>query len=155
MGQDVFSREVNLGGTFSADGARITFGDAFSVGMLVQNISYQYQQNISRLYEVGSSDIYLVAGRTQGQASVQRIIGPRRLAVSFYQQFGDVCRVGSNLLRFSARTGCSGGDNDAGTAQRVNLRHCVISNVGGSVAANDMIINESLAFMYLFLEMQQ
>jgi hypothetical protein len=152
MARDVYSREVAFGGAFSADGARVTFGDEFSAGMLVQNINYQYTQNITRLYELGGPDIYLVAGRTQGQASVARIIGPRRLAVAFYTKFGNVCNAGENILRFSARTGCAEGASDADGGQDIVLRQVVLSNIGGSVSANDMIINESLAFMFLILE---
>ena len=102
MAQDVYSREVQFGGAFSADGARITFGDAFQCGMLVQNIQYQYQQNISRLYEVGCPDVYLVAGRTSGQVSIARIIGPKKLAAAFYTKFGNVCNAGENDILFSA-----------------------------------------------------
>ena len=147
MPQDVFSRQVNFGGSFSADGARVTFGN-FNAGLLVQQIQWQYQQNITRIYEVGSDDIYLVAGRTQGQTTVQRILGPRALALEFYTQFGDVCNAQQNHIQFSLQAGCAGGD---GARQRISMRHCVIQQMGGAVAAQDMIINETINLMFLWL----
>lgn len=151
MAQDVFSRSVNYGGTFSSDGAKVTFGP-FNAGMLVQQIQWQYAQNITRLYEVGSDEIYLVAGRTQGQATVSRILGPRALAIAFYTQFGDVCQAQGNNIQFRARTGC-GGDR-AGGNQKIKMKHAVIQSLGGSVAAQDMIINETLSLMFMFLQVK-
>jgi len=153
MARDVYSRQVTFGGAFSADGARITFA-GFGAGLLVQTLSYQYQQAISRLYEVGSADIYLVAGRTQGQVSMARVLGPKKILPAFYRKFGDVCLAGENNMKFSARTGCAGGGNDAGALQQINIKHIVITSMGGSVNANDMIINEQLSMMFLFMQIR-
>lgn len=150
MSQDVFSREVTFGGAFSADGARVTFAD-FGAGLLVQSLNYQYQQSISRLYEVGSPDIYLVAGRTQGQVSMQRVVGPKRILPEFYQQYGDVCNAGNNNVKFSASTGCGGA---VSTRQTIDIRHAIVTALGGAVNANDMIINESLTMMFLYLQIR-
>lgn len=148
MPQDVYSRQVNFGGAFSADGARVTFGN-FNAGMLVQQIQWQYQQNISRIYEVGSPDIYLIAGRTQGQVTVNRVLGPRALAIAFYNQFGDVCNAGQNHIQFRAQTGCAGAAG--GARQQINMRHVVIQTMGGAVAARDMIINETITMIFLWM----
>lgn len=147
MAQDVFSREVRYGGAFSADGTRITFGD-FRCGMLVQQINYQYSQNINRLYEVGCPDIYLVAGRTQGQAGLAKILGPRKLAKSFYTQFGDACNRNNNI-KFTAVTNC--GANDGGSEEVILLKHNVIVSLGGAVNSNDMLVNESMSLMFLLM----
>jgi hypothetical protein len=150
MSQDVFSREVTFGGAFSADGARVTFAD-FGAGLLVQNLNYQYQQSISRLYEVGSPDIYLVAGRTQGTVSMQRVVGPKRILPEFYQQYGDVCNAGNNNVKFSASTGCGGA---VSTRQTIDIKHAIVTALGGTVNANDMIINENLTMMFLYLQIR-
>lgn len=148
MATDIFSRDVTLGGVFSADGSSITFG-AFSAGMLAQSIQWQYQQNITRLYEVASSDIYLVAGRTQGQASIARVLGPSALAASFYTTYGDVCNAASNTMVFTADAAC--GSGSSGNTITVTLNGVVITSYGGSVAAQDMVVNESLNLLFLWL----
>jgi hypothetical protein len=147
VSKDVFSRDVKYGGSFSADGTRITFGD-FRCGMLVQSINYAYTQNISRLYEVGCPDIYLVAGRTQGQAGLSKILGPRRLAKSFYTQFGDACNRNNNI-KFTAVTNCGG--NEGGAEEVILLKHNVIVNLTGAVNSQDMLVNESMSLMFLLL----
>jgi hypothetical protein len=148
MATDVFSRDVSYGGAFSADGAAVTFTN-FGAGLLVQNISYVYQQAITRLYEVGSSDIYLVAGRTQGQVTLARVLGPSVLMPAFYTQYGNVCNAAGNSLTFTAQMGC--GSQGGGQVQTVGINHAVISQLGGSVSAQDMVINETLAMMFLYM----
>jgi hypothetical protein len=116
--------------------------------MMVQNISYSYSQNLSRLYEVGCPDVYLVAGRTQGQAGITRILGPRTLATAFYTQFGNACNRNNNI-KFTAVAGCAG--NDGGSEQVIKLKHVVIVGLQGAVSAQDMLINETMSMMFLMM----
>jgi len=147
MALDIFSRDVNYGGSFSADGASVQFA-GFGAGFLIQSLQWTYQQNVTRLYEVGSPDIYLVAGRTQGNVSMKRVLGPTSIATAFYQQYGNVCGAGQNSLSFTMETGCGG--QQAGT-QTIDIRHVVITQLGGAVSAQDMVIHETLAMMFLFM----
>ena len=149
MASDIFSRTIGFGGAFSADGAVISFGANMGAGMLAQSISWQYMQNIQRLYELGSSNVFLVAGRTSGQASVQRIMGPTAIASSFYTTFGNVCNALTNTIAFQAVAKCGSG----GTGQTVNLSlgNCVIQSYGGGVQAEQMVVNEQIALMFLFM----
>jgi len=149
MARDVYSREVNFGGSFSADSARVTFAEV-GAGLLAQNIDFAYQQNVSRLYEIGSSDIYLVAGRTQGNLGMSRVLGPRKLMPEFYVQYGDVCNAGSNHMKFSAMTGCS--DKYVTAKESVDMRHIVIVSLRGTINAGNMMLNETLGAMFLYLQ---
>ena len=155
MALDIFSREVSFGGVFSADGATLTFSSPsiFDAGMIIQNVQWQYQQNVTRLYEVSSDQVFLVAGRTQGQAQIQRVLGPTALSEDFYSTFGDVCNMENNDMVFSAQTDCTadpaGNYDDTIT---ITLKHCVIVQVGGNIAAKDMVINESLGILFLYLD---
>ena len=152
MGLDMFSREVSYGGSFSADGAAVTFAN-FGPGLLVQSLQYMYQQAISRVYELGSQFVYLIAGRSQGQASLHRVMGPSLIMPAFYIQFGDVCNAGQNNIAFRARMGC--GAASVGEVQRIGLRHAVISQVGGAVTTQDMILNETLGMAFLSLQFEE
>lgn len=156
MAADIFSRNVDFGGVFSADGATLTFsGDSstpFGSGMLVQNVQWQYQQNVTRLYEVSSDNVFLVAGRTQGQASIQRVLGPTALQEAFYTQYGDVCNIETNDMIFAARTDCSAEDDSSyGETITITLKFTVIVQIGGAIASQDMVINESLAMLFLYM----
>jgi len=148
MATDIFSREVSYGGSFSSDGASVQFA-GYGAGFLIQSLNWTYQQNITRLYEVGSPDIYLVAGRTQGSVTMQRVMGPLAIATAFYEQYGNVCGAGQNNLSFTMTTGCGGAE---AATQTIDIRHAVITQLAGAVSAQDMVIHETMAMMFLFMQ---
>jgi hypothetical protein len=143
---DIFSRDVsNLAGVFTADRAKLTFRNGI-LNTLAQQVQFSYSQAITRLYEVGSSNIYYVGGRTQGQASLNRVVGPASTVCEIYRLYGDVCEARENVLTIDLEeTDCSSGLSGRSTYV---LSFCVITGVGISVAAQDMIINESTTLMY-------
>jgi len=168
---DLFGRFADAyGGAFSADAARITFatdpnlilgsgvsaggaGQSGGVGMLTQQLSFSYQQQITRIYEIGTNYSFYIAGRTQGNLSVGRCIGPRPVSVAFYRKYGDVCQAATNHLDVEMATGCSsiGAFNQA---YSFSLKFCVIMSIGVSISAQDMMINEQLQLMFASLGMK-
>ena len=127
------------------------------MGLLIQRLQITYQQQVNRLYEVGHPAIYYVGGRTNGEATVDRVIGPRTVARQFYEKFGDVCEARSNTLQFSVRTGCGtdiSGQQFRGYAS-YTAHFCVIISIGLGVTAQDMQINENLRIMFSSFEYNQ
>jgi hypothetical protein len=159
MATDIFSRTVGFGGAFSADGAMITFG-ATSAGMLAQSVQWSYMQAVQRIYEIGSNNVFLIAGRTQGQASIQRVMGPTALATAFYATFGNVCNATSNNINFTAQARCGSagwqstgdyGPGSAGAGINIGLYNCVIQSYGGGIQAQEMVVNEQIQMLFLYL----
>ena len=148
MATDVFGRTVTWGGAFSADGASVSFAGFGDTGLLIQQITYNYQQNITRLYEVAGAKVYLVAGRTQGTCQVARVIGPALIGSSFYSTYGDVCDAASNSIVLTLNTGCG---TQSLQTQTVTMNNVVITAVNGSVRAEDMVITEQMTLMFLYL----
>ena len=150
---DIFNRQTDsFGGSFAADQAKVTFpnligGAGADAGLLMQNMQSSYQQQITRLFEIGSPNIYYVGGRTNGQSSVARVVGPRQIAREFYLTYGDVCRARTNTLHFSVSTGCDGDSTNIARASYA-AHFVVITSVGIGVASADMLINEQLALMF-------
>jgi len=143
MAQDVFGRTVaTYGASFAADTARLVFSQAPTSGLLVQNINFQYSQNVSRLYDLGDNKVYYVGGRTQGQASVARVVGPRVLLAQFYEQYGNVCNARSNHATFEMQRGCEG------ATFSYNMKFCVITTIGVAVASADMVVNEQSTMLF-------
>lgn len=148
---DIFNRTSDkFGGSFSADQARVTFpsltgGQGAEAGLLMQNLQATYTQQVTRLFEISSPTIYYVGGRTSGQAAVNRVVGPRKLASAFYSTYGDICNAASNTLNFSMTTGCGAA---AGSRASYTAHFVVVVSVGISVGAADMLINESLQMMF-------
>jgi hypothetical protein len=165
---DVFNRAGNtLGGTFSVDAAQIVFsgggtagaapGLSGGVGLLSQNAQFSYQQQVTRLYEIGSNYTFLIAGRAQGSLALGRVLGPRPVQTQFYQNYGDVCNAANNNLAILMSAGCTTAAQGVGQGTGTlafNVKNVVIVSIGINVAAQDMIVNEQLQAMFVALEVQ-
>lgn len=152
----VFSRnQYKLEDSFSADSAMLTFTGGVDPA-LVQNINFNYSQNVTRLYEVGGPGAgqkqrtYYVGGRTQGQAGIARVIGPKTSMAAFYRTYGDVCRAMANAIEVAFQAGCAAGGLGAYT-----LLGAVIVNIGFAVQAMDMVFNENSALQFVDLDYQE
>lgn len=164
MSNDIFNRKTDVfGGSFASDLATITFpnvtglGGTFAAdfGLLIQRMQTVYQQQVTRLYEVGRPAIYYVGGRTNGDITIDRVVGPRTIQEVFYRKFGDVCQALTNTLDFEIATGCGEFGTIDGGAEGFNEGYasyasffCVITSIGLGVQAADMLINENLRIMF-------
>jgi len=167
----MFGREKTaIGGVFTSDKAKLQFGqcpDGTVTGVLVQGFNFTYSQQITRLYEIGTdgadnTKIYYVGGRTQGAAQFNRVIGPNASIVDMYACYGNVCRAcGNHITLQLTETDCSDGIaeecDELGNSGGVDyvLRYAVITQVGVSLTAQDMIINETVQLMFSGLTYQQ
>jgi hypothetical protein len=171
---DVFSRaSQNLADIIPVDAAKLAFaagdGTAFGVGMMTQNININYTQQINRLYEIGTNSTYFVGGRTQGQIAIGRVIGPRPVQVAFYKKYGNMCNARDNTINLTTGFGgcISAGELEAalalggvagaagavaGGSSKFSMKFCVITTIGITIGAQDMIVNEQLQLMYVSLE---
>jgi len=146
---DIFGREIKVGSGFKADGATVKFGEfGCPDGLLIQNLSIQYQQQVNRLYEVGCPDVYLIAGRTNGTISMARVIGPKGILKDFYKKYGDPCEADD--LQIDLAPGLC--KDAAAPNSAITAKKAVITSIGLSVAANDMMINEQVEMMFITLE---
>ena len=155
---DMFGRSVSSANPWCCEQAMLTFmsagltggtvpvpvGDAM-VSLLVTNLSIQYQQQISRIWEIGTYNQYFIEGRTAGNLQMGSVMGPKMGADLFFTAFGNVCNVKSNSIIFVS------GINSCGGSQAVNLITCsgvVLTNVGFRLAAQEMIVNQDLGAMF-------
>lgn len=148
MATDMFSNTVEFGGAFSADGATISFDSKYT-GLLVQTLQWGYMQQVTRLYDVTSTDIVLVSGRTQGQGSMNRVMGPSALTASFFTKYGNVCYADTNTLTVSTQAEC--GQNSPNDTVTLVMNGVVLNSYGGAVSAQDMVVNEQIGFVFLWM----
>jgi len=145
---DIFGRTVDIGTPMSADGVRLIVGD-MGEDMLVQQVSTQYQQNVNRLWEVGSPKTYFIAGRTQGQMQIRRVLGPKNgVSQGFIKKYGNVCNLQGNSLALAMVATCASCDTPLNPKPSVKLSGVCLTSVGYAVAAVDMIINEDLTLLF-------
>lgn len=155
---DVFNRaNDSYGGSIASDGARITFTALAQggVGLLTQSLQVNYRQMVNRVYEVGTDRIYLVGGRTDGGIGMNRIIGPAPIQYAFYRKFGDVCQAGNNNIDVAVGAGCGTavGGLPPSALSRFGAKFNVLTSIGLSVAASDMVINEALGLIFGSLQL--
>jgi len=146
---DIFSRETTVGDPFSADDSELLFRGGDAQTMVVQSLQINYEQRITRTWEVGSAKQYFIGGHQQGTGSIQRIIGPKPIASSFLSQYGDVCQIQQNHITFVVRGSC--GNNKGG---RIKATGVVINSVQYSVQADTMVVNEQVQLMVAKVESQ-
>lgn len=148
MATDILNRQVEFGGAFSADGVKLIFGSIAGAGFLVQQMGISYRVQTSRVHEIGSNRVYIVAGRTQGSASLSRLIGPKPFALEFYQKFSDICQLPNNNI--GVLMGAESCGNGANT--HLTLRHCFIEGLNLNVNAGDFLFNEQSTMSFISLE---
>jgi hypothetical protein len=148
MAADIFSGAASrFAGSFAAQNASITFSNGqIQAGALVQTANFGYAQSVTRLYEVGQDVVYYIGGRTQGQISLARVIGPSVLLQAFYATYGDVCQAAMNNIAFNLVSRC------ASNSPTFLCKYVVITNVGFGVSAGDMVVNESSSAIFSAME---
>jgi len=135
--------QVHQGG-FRADQLKLTFGGQQTSGHLVQSAQFSFTQQVRMLYEIGSNSVYYVGGRAQGTTQLARIVGPSAFSNVFLQTYNDICSPAG--LKLEASAGC-----DSGTVT-YNMTDAVLTGLSGSVTAQDVVINEQMAFMFIDLD---
>jgi hypothetical protein len=156
MARDIFNRASNsIGKVWSVDGASVTFAgpeaDSLGVGMLVQQTNVGYQQQVTRIYEIGSDYTYFIAGRVQGNLTIGRIIGPGVIMSAFYTRFGNPCNVRSNVMQLNIGSTCDGSAFTKTASYLIS--YIILTSVGLTVGAQDMVVNEQLQMMFVKMEM--
>lgn len=147
---DVFGRaDSPYNGAFSAEGSELFLGnDIRGPGNLVQGLNVQYQQPVSTLFEIGSGFRYYVVGRTSGQMSMEKILGPLATTDAMIVRLGNPCSVGERSLLLALKgVGCTGSVN-SGQPVRIKADGCVAASLGYGINAQDLLLRESLQIIF-------
>lgn len=179
---DIYSRQrTGFGGSFASDLAALSIAGNFTVPLgIVQNVQVQFAQQIARIYDVsnggtsgskggggGLVPVFYVGGRTQGQATIARVLGPQSGALCrFYEEMGNVCSPQDLVFTFRGG-GCVGESGNSPTAQlefsnavgnaksnsvSYTIEAAVMTNIGIQVGSQDMIVNENISLMFANLK---
>jgi hypothetical protein len=157
---DVFQGEMmKYGGGFRSDMGM--FVDTAGVsGKLMQNIQITYQRPITKIFELGKSGdpvgVYYVEGRPNGNLTLGRIIGFGREMMTFYTKFGAACNAGDNTMSLDLNnTPCPpvpGAPPVVPARIQIKLTYCVLTSVGLSVNAQQLVINENCSMEFTNME---
>jgi hypothetical protein len=145
---DVFQNApMSYGGGFKSDLGMLETADGIS-GILMQNIQVTYQRPITKIYELGNRDlgptrfgtnVYYVEGRPQGSLTLARILGFAASINAFYVKYGSACNAGDSVMTLALNSAqCVGGAKVS-----LEMSFCVLTSVGVSVNAQQLVINEN------------
>lgn len=154
MALDLYGRQEPVsGGAFSADSALMSFAGITGVGLVTQQINFNYQQNVTRIFEVGTNFQYYIVGRSQGSMSLNRVLGPRALAFAFYSVYGNPCNVPNNTINIDMAQGCDNANDPQAAANIASLSilGTLLQQAGFSVQGEQMMISEQAQAMFISL----
>jgi hypothetical protein len=143
---NVFGSTQKHKGSFRADDLKMTFGGTGGDGALVQQANFTLTRNVNMLYEIGSTNVYYVGNRRQGQAQLNRIVGGSGTMSALLSKFGDMCKP--DTITLTASGGCGGGGGSA----NYNLKEATLTQIGASVTAQEIVITEQLGFIFADIE---
>lgn len=141
-----FGKEQPHKGSFRADDLTMTFAGGSGDGALVQQANFTVTRAVNMLYEIGSTNIYYVGNRRQGQAQLQRVVSGSALFKTLLEKYGDMCEP--EMLTLTASSGCGGAEGEV----TYNLKEATLTQVGAAVTSQDVIITETLGFIFADLD---
>jgi hypothetical protein len=146
-------------GSFRAELVKLTWpgmADPERNGALVQQVQFQIQRTVNMLYEIGSPNVYYVGGRRQGNATFTRVVSGSKTFRQLALDYGDICAP-KDLWLDAAQSACTppelaaGGGGVVGGGVKYTMMGATLNMVGASVTAQDVVINETLGFMFVDL----
>jgi hypothetical protein len=149
MPGDIFTRCITYGGSFMPEGTSITFaggGSTSSIGAIVRNVNINYNQAVSRIWDLGSGKVFFVAGQTNGTWGIGTVAG----VSGGFAIYGCVCAPGT--ITFNGNVGMCNVISSVVSAASFILHDTILSQVGVTAQSEDMIINQGIGGTFLYLE---
>lgn len=154
---DIFGKKQQVyGGGFTSDLGIIQGGKTLS-GLMMQSLQITYQRPITKIYDLGvfleASRVYYVEGRPNGNMQIGRIVGFAYTMSAFYKEYGNACLANEKKLTLKLGSSICGisGDKTSGAVggvKSIEMTACVLSSVGISVQAQQLIVNENSAMEF-------
>jgi hypothetical protein len=163
MATSVYTGGQKFAGAFKAGDLTMEIGGVSIAGAMVQNIQYQFNQQLNQFFELGSPSVFYVAGRAQGTLTINKLAAAKGLGLRI-TDFNDVCNPKD--IGFSSKTqGCGGssflGGGLAGPAPpvggdyAVNFKSCVLVGITGSADAQSVVITHGISLQFVDMEVPE
>jgi hypothetical protein len=155
-----YNRNPKPQGVFSSSESYLKFGAASSgavndasslLGALVQNWNVAYQNNVTEIFELGSSSIYWVKGRPTGSGSIARIIGFKNVLL-FPAAAYDAC-LGGVTMEIEAQPGAC--PDFLSSIVDISLGGAIVTQIGFDANVADTRINENIAFRFATMQVTE
>jgi hypothetical protein len=147
---DIFGTQSKLGGTFKGTAFAMAVGGGGGDfrGAMVQQLQITYARQLERRWELGSTDCYFIEGHTEGQGSLQRIVGPKGLVDPMIKALANVCDAANRAMTLTAAQNTCGNGAASGT---LTLESPVATRVMFGANVGNFIIDNSFELMFTSL----
>jgi len=124
-----------LGQLATSDASLLTIKDEIS---LAQSVDIQYRQIVKPIFEVGTANMYYVAGHAEGTLSASKLVGDSPLTAFKGQSCGKI-----DTASFNAKGQC-----DFGGGGKVSITGAIIEQVGVNATAQALEMTESVQIRF-------
>jgi len=138
-----FGRTINYAGGYLPENTRVSFS-GMTTGGIVREVRIDFQQEVSRMWDLGSGSVFLVAGQANGTFSFGTIASPVNLPVY------TVCAPGT--VSFNSSSGfCGKGRAGGGTTTGggYTLQNVVSSSKGVQASSDSMVVIDTIGGIFL------
>lgn len=146
--QDVYTGGQKFAGAFKAGDLTMNINGNNIAGAMVQNIQYQFNQQLNQFFELGSPSVFFVAGRAQGNLTINKLAAARGLALKI-TDFNDVCNP--KTISFSSKTtGCGATPgSQIGGSYAAEFQSCVLVGLTGQADAQSVVITHGMTLQFV------
>jgi hypothetical protein len=158
---DIFGIDSGLGGVFKGNKFTMAISGQNGAGTevdfegaLVQNLQLNYQRQITRFWALGTQKQYYIEGRTEGQGTLARIVGPQGLVDELVEVLSNLCTLNNRGVTLTANSpdGCAWIGNTANNPKiSLSLWGAISTGISFGADAQQFVINSSLALMFTSL----
>jgi hypothetical protein len=150
----VYTGGQKFAGAFKAGDLTMEINGQSIAGAMVQNIQYQFNQQLNQFFELGSPSVFYVAGRAQGNLTVNKLAAAKGLGLKILD-FNNVCEpkdIGFN----STSKGCGAEPGtELGGSYNVNFKKCVLVGLTGSADAQSVVITHGISLQFVDMEVDE
>lgn len=119
---------------------KISFNSVKLEGTICQAINASVSVQVAPYYEIGSRNMYRVAGRTQGQGQLQNVMGPTSETLTALKKLCDICKPDDLNVRLYNACGSSSGG--------LRFKDCICTSITCDMNAAQDVINGSWQLMF-------
>lgn len=152
--KDILGRKTQtVSKVYSSDSVQIAIADEDDGFLLVQNINYNYQQNVTRLFDLEDAEFQAyVASRPQGQLTMANVVANFDELINFTQKYGDPCQSSENRNIVIEIQGNDEGSEICQTPSgSVSFSFPVLISTAMSIAVADYVVNNQMSFIFASL----
>ena len=155
MAADVFGSTKKLSGAIQGASVVMTIADSAAAvaGAMVQSVSLQYSRQISRVFELGSENMYYNIGNSEGQGTIQTIVGPASIISGALAKLADPCKASEHVVKFKGSNEVCGTSAGGGGGVDVTAKGALLQSTSIQLNAQDFMMQSGGQFMFASLEM--